>query len=127
MKDKKITLNRAVKCYSPYRLSEKDNDVWDGAKKFRENYGFCYEECWNLDQEAAHYILTRLVQYRRNICSFPCCFHNNGGLKRWKTQLDKMIRGFYLYCSVDFPTDKQKKIIRHGQELFIKYFECLWD
>lgn len=126
MKDGKITLDRAVKCYTPYRIS-KGHDSYSAASDFKNKYGFSFEECWNLDQETAYYILIRLVQFRKNVCSFPCSFEGEKGLKRWKTQLDKMIRGFYLYCSVDFPTEKQKKVIRHGQELFVKYFECLWD
>lgn len=130
MKDGKITLNRAVKCYKPYRIT--NGRYFQEAEEFRKKNGFSYEEVWNLDAETAYFILIRLVQFRRVMHGYPCSFKreedtNGEGMKRWKTQIDKMIRGFYLYCTVDFPDKKQKKIINHGLKLFVENFESLWD
>lgn len=52
MKDGKITLNRAVKCYEPCRLSPED-DRYGRSETFYKRYGFHFEEVWNLDGEAA--------------------------------------------------------------------------
>lgn len=38
-----------------------------------------------------------------------------------------MIRGFYLYCAKDFPTEKEKKIINKALKLFAEHFHGLWD
>lgn len=136
MKDGKITLNRAVKCYEPCRLSPED-DRYGRSETFYKRYGFHFEEVWNLDGEAAYFILTRLVQLRKVGCGCPGSFARgtdetpwaatDADFKRWNTQLDKMIRGFYLYCAKDFPTEKEKKIINKALKLFAEHFHGLWD
>lgn len=136
MKDGKITLNRAVKCYEPCRLSPED-DRYNRSETFYKRYGFHFEEVWNLDGETAYFILIRLVQLRRvGGGGCPGKFARGVGdnpwapsdedFKRWNTQLDKMIRGFYLYCSKFFLTEKEQKIVNKAKKLFIENFEALW-
>ena len=136
MKDRKITLNRAVKCYKPCRLSPED-DRYGRSETFYKRYGFHFEEVWNLDGEAAYFILTRLVQLRRvGGGGCPGRFARGIGndlwapsdadFKRWNTQLDKMIRGFYLYCTKSFLTKKEQKIVNKAKKLFAENFEALW-
>lgn len=136
MKDGKITLNRAVKCYEPCRLSPED-DRYGRSETFYKKYGFHFEEVWNLDGETAYFILIRLVQLRRvGGGGCPGKFARGVGdkpwapsdadFKRWNTQLDKMIRGFYLYCTKFFLTEKEKKIVDKAKKLFAENFEALW-
>lgn len=136
MKDKRITLNRAVKCYKPCRIKE-DDERYKDSMEFFKKYGFHYEEVWSLDGEAAYFILTRLVQLRKVGCGCPGSFArgtersewdaSDADFKRWETQLDKMIRGFYLYCTIDFPDAKEQKIIDKALKLFAEHFHGLWD
>lgn len=135
MKDGKITLNRAVKCYESCHLSPED-DHYGRSETFYKRYGFHFEEVWNFDNEVAYFILIRLVQLRHVGCDCPNkfvrgtdeipCGATNADFKRWNTQLDKMIRGFYFYCTKNFPTKKEQKIINKAKKLFIENFEALW-
>lgn len=136
MKDGKITLNRAVKCYEPCRLSPED-DRYGRSETFYKKYGFHFEEVWNLDGETAYFILIRLVQLRRvggggcpgkfaRGVGYEPWAPSDADFKRWNTQLDKMIRGFYLYCTKFFLTEKEKKIVDKAKKLFAENFEALW-
>lgn len=131
MKDGKITLNRAVKCYKPCRIEQNDKR-FEASKKFFDKYGFHFEEIWNLDDEVAYFILIHLIHLRDCGCGYPSNFVRDSedckeDFKRWKTQLDKMIRGFYLYLVIDFPNKKERKIIDKGRKLFHEHFSSLWD
>lgn len=133
MKKDKITLSRAVKCAKPLQVELNDKRRAESDAFYYKN-GFHYEECWNLDSEVAYQILIRLVQYRQTgcRCSTPGCFVRNDiekeytDNKRWRTQVDKMIRAFYLYVTVFMPDEKQERIIRKGMKLFFEHFSALW-
>lgn len=135
MKDKKITLERAVKCFKPYRIPA-DAKRYNESFKFKIKNGFYFEECWNLDAEMAYQILIRLVHFRDIHIGMPGSFCRDGKdgwgaspaeYKRWETQLNKMIRAFYLYLIIDFPNKKEQKIINKGMKLFIEHYSALWD
>lgn len=137
MRDGKITLERAVNCYKPYRLQPKDEERYKRSQEFKERYGFHFEELWNLDAEFCYFMLIRLVRFRDNCISLPGTFIKGtkedpwratpADWDRWRTQLDKMIRGFYLYLTIDFPNEKEQKIIDKGMALFCKHYAALWD
>lgn len=147
MKKDKITLQRAINCYTPCRITIKDNiERFNEAQTFEDFYGFRFEECWNLDVEAAYWILVRLVHFRDCNCGTPNSFLISGETsqfysapqevrniilnrchKRWKTCLEKIIRGLFMYITIDFPNDKEKKIIRKGFKLLFDNWESLWD
>lgn len=136
MVDKKITLQRAINCYRPCRPNENDKRYKE-AKSFFEKNGFYFEEIWSLDQEFAYWILVRLVLYRDKALGIPLSFCTDisggwpkekpGDFKRWRSCIDKMIRGFYLYCSVDLPDKKQTQLIEKAMRLFAKNWKSLWD
>lgn len=137
MRDGKITLSRAVNCRTPYRHKPNEQRYAE-SKAFHDKYGFYYEDVWNLDMEFAYFMLVRLVELRRVTHSMPASFCTGkdrwgyptsakGDFKRWKEVLDKMIRGFYLYCTVDFPDKKQTKIIDKAMKLFAENWQSLWD
>lgn len=133
MKKDKITLQRAVNCAKPLRVEPNDKQRAE-SDAFHYKNGFYYEECWNLDGEVAYQILIRLVQYRQTGCRWctPGCFVREdfgteyADNKRWRTQVDKMIRAFYLYVTVFMPDEKQERIIRKGMKLFFEHFSALW-
>lgn len=137
MKDRKITLERAIKCYKPCRLTAENGKRYEESQKFKEQYGFHYEELWNLDAEFAYFMLVRLVKFKENCYSCPGSYARgtkenpwsctDADHKRWKTQLNKMIRAFYMYLTIDFPSEKEQKIIDKGMKLFIQHYTALWD
>lgn len=140
MKKDKITLRRAINCHKPCRIEPCDGERYKESLRFKEKYGFHFEEIWNLDTEFAYFILVRLVHYRKVALGVPCNFlsgtdkYGNVGpapgnvdYKRWCTVLDKMIRGFYLYLTKDFPDKKEEKIIAKGMQLFAENWRSLWD
>lgn len=134
MKDLKISLKRAVNCWETIRKAEKGTKFYNKSQKFFQENHFYYEERWNLDTELAYLILIRLVQFRNNGAKtgFPWNFYREDeseftSAKRWRTQIDKMIRGFYLYLVLDFSNKKEKRIIKKGMQLFIDNFQSLWD
>ena len=137
VKDGKITLQRAIKCYKPCRLETTDSR-YAASQRFKSKYGFNFEEIWSLDCEFAYFILVRLVYYREVSTGMPGSFltgvdkygtpkENKGDFQRWQTVLDKMIRGFFLYLTISFPDKKQQKIINKGMQLFQKHWMQLWD
>lgn len=135
MKKNKITIDRAVKCYSPCRLTEGDKNYSDTIA-FEKRYGFRYEDCWNLNVAAAYFILVRLVHLRDVDYCTPDTFFEydenwkilnaKEGAQRWHTVLDKMIRGLYLYITNDFPNYKEKKIMDKGFKLLCEHWRSLW-
>ena len=136
MKDYPISLNRAVNCMTP---------TWKrypgkGSEEFYKKWGFHYEDAWNLDASASYFILTRLVQLRDTCCGYPCELHEHyrelyadedeadrRAIAMYHTILNKMIRGFHLYLTVNFPDKKQQKIIDRAWRLFAEWAPTLWD
>lgn len=146
MKRDKITLMRAIKCHTPCRISPKEGDRYLKAIAFEDFYGFRFEDCWNLDTETAYWLLIRLIYFRDNLVGLPYSYltgkkyymdHNyntwtdlcegDGDFKRWKTCLDKIIRGLFLYITRDSPTDKEKKVINKGFKLLMENWQNLWN
>lgn len=126
MKDGPITLKRAINCYTPLRSRNTK-----ASKDFFKKWNFHYEETWNLDYEIAYFILVRLVLYKENKHGIPGRLNGDFRAveKKWDTMLDKMIRAFYFYITVDEydRTPRMRKIIEKGFKLFSDYYYSLWD
>lgn len=127
MKDGPITLNRAIKCYTPPRSRNKK-----ASEDFFKKWNFHYEDAWNLDYEIAYFILVRLVLFKENKHSVPGRFKDEDFRvieKKWDTILDKMIRAFYFYIVIDDydRTPRMTKVIEKGFKLFSDYYYSLWD
>ena len=121
VKDHHFKLHKKV--YSKKRLKK--------ANKFEKKHGFRLEDCWNLDNSIACFILPRLVYLRENGVGMPANFapeFRGGGEEAWDEILKTIIYGFYLYITkedYDF-TEEEKEIWKRAKELFIEYFESLW-
>jgi hypothetical protein len=127
MKDGPITLNRAIKCYTPPRSRNKK-----ASEDFLKKWNFHYEDAWNLDYEIAYFILVRLVLFKENKHGVPGRLGEGDfrALERkWDTILDKMIRAFYFYIAIDDydRTPRMTKVIEKGFKLFSDYYYSLWD
>ena len=126
MKDGPITLNRAIKCYTPPRSRNTK-----ASEDFFKKWNFHYEDAWNLDYEIAYFILVRLVLYKENKHGIPGCLNGDFRIaeKKWDTMLDKMIRAFYFYIAIDDydRTPRMTKVIEKGFKLFSEYYNRLWD
>lgn len=136
MKDKPISLQRAVSCSEP---------VWKNSpgvksQQFYEKYDFHYEDIWSLDYSAAYFLLVRLCELRDCHSGFPSnlAYHyeqiyedkdeaHKRAHEMYVTILNKMIRGFYLAVTENFPTKKQEKIINKAWKLFYEWHHTLWD
>ena len=94
-------------------------------KQERKKYGFSFEECWNLNDTIASFVLPRLIMFRKRT---DCC-PSKITFEEWKDILDTMIEGFYLI--VDKKSwelrDEELEKAKKGIELFSKYFFSLWD
>jgi hypothetical protein len=137
MKKNKITLKRVVNSYKPSWKTTPGV----GSEEFYKKWGFHYEDLWNLDAESAYYLAVRLTLYRDSQSGLPTTILSHYGAnwetrtaeqerkasKAWRTILNKMILGFYLYASVFNPDDKQEKIINKAYKLFAEWHESLWD
>lgn len=127
MKDGPITLNRAIKCYTPPRSRNTK-----ASEDFFKKWNFHYEDAWNLDYEIAYFILVRLVLFKENKHGIPGRFKDEDFRvieKKWDTILDKMIRAFYFYIAIDDydRTPRMTKVIEKGFKLFSDYYYSLWD
>lgn len=139
MKYGPITLNRAIKCYTPPRSRNKK-----ASEDFFKKWNFHYEDAWNLDYEIAYFILIRLIIFKENKHGIPARIfeENKSGVpassededfrtveRKWDTILDKIIRAFYFYLAVDDydRTPRMTKIIEKGFKLFSDYYYSLWD
>lgn len=127
LKDGPITLNRAIKCYTPPRSRNKK-----ASEDFFKKWNFHYEDAWNLDYEIAYFILVRLILFKENKHGIPGRFGDEDYRvveRKWDTILDKMIRAFYFYLAIDDydRTPRMTKIIEKGFKLFSDYYYSLWD
>ena len=126
MKDGPITLNRAIKCYTPPRSRNTK-----ASEDFFKKWNFHYEDAWNLDYEIAYFILVRLVLFKENKHGVPGRLNGDFRAveKKWDTILDKIIRAFYLYITTnDYDrTPRMTKVIEKGFKLFSDYYYSLWD
>lgn len=99
------------------------------AAKWRANsrskkYGIPIEECYNLDDSIAWYILPRLRAFRKHTITYP----SDMTYEEWMDMLDVMIEGFDLYCNKDMldMTDKDVAKIDLALEHLSKRFWDLW-
>ena len=110
------------------------------ARRFEKKWGFAYEECWNLDNTIAKFLYPRLAHLRDNHMGSPSqlldidyiggkVVDENTVHEKWDYILDTMTRGFYLYTTKeDYEmTEEEKALWKETKQLFVKYFECLWD
>lgn len=148
MKDTgKITLKRAINCYTP--IISQIGEETKKSRQFFDTYGFHFEETWNLDKEIAYFTLVRLVYLRDNLQGFPAILLESRypwdttirrrydstltrkeeviGMRRWKTILDKIIRGLYLDIILVYPRGKERKIIEQAWKLLAEWHDYLWN
>lgn len=136
MKEKPISLSRAAKCCPPIWIHYPGK----GSDEFYEKYKFHYEDSWNADSSIAYYALLVLTQLRDSHDGYPAClcvhYEDKGydhltAVKKakamYKTILNKIIRGFYIYVTVFNPDKKQQKIIDKAWKLYVEWYPSFWD
>lgn len=90
---------------------------------FAKKYPFEYLEIFGLYQNLAEYIYPRLEAFRDNSYSNP----SDMTMRKWKSNLNKMIYAFKTMSKDDIITEKKKwKKIEEGLKLFSEYFHDLW-
>ncbi len=97
---------------------------------------------YDIKSEIAEFIVHRLKDYKKNFYKEGVCIpawvesnlkeeYNEKEIndlnERWSTELDKMIKSFYLINNHDESIDNQEETIQTGIDLFAKYFKHLWD
>jgi len=95
----------------------------------RVRYGVAQRDVWGFDYYLANVIIRGLKQLKSEINGCPN--EEKMTLKKWETILQQMIIGFETQLKVDdearVRTKKEEKIISRGWQLFVKYFNSLWD
>lgn len=141
----------AMKKYPPYSfLKDESEQVLaaekDGKKtikrhkKFKKKHGFEMSDVWDLDNNIAHYILPRLVYFKRTTHGHPWidednCATSEEADKLWSKRLESMIISFYLIITKsEWETSLEREFamanfeaIDFGLQVFAKYFQHLWD
>ena len=98
-----------------------EDDILD--RNLEDEEGFSGTEFFSLDYSLAIYIYGRLRYFQDNcLIGYPMGMT----FEQWSNILNKMIKAFKLYITVDTPSKNQKKQINFGMKLFIKYFSHLW-
>lgn len=153
IRKKKVTkkmAKEAIRKYPPYSfLKDESKQILatekDGKKtikkhkKFKKKYGFEMSDCWSLDDNIAHYILPRLLHFKRITQGHPWLDEDNCATaeeaeKLWSKRLEAMIIAFYLiitkpeweFLEREFTTANYEAI-DFGLQIFTKYFQHLWD
>ena len=88
--------------------------------------GYADEEWWNLDLYTAEFLIPRLKELRDNGHCYPQEFKTR---KRWKKELDLMIKGFELYIEGQLRnlSYREDRIVKKGLNSFKNNFPMLWD
>jgi len=105
----------------PMHINAK-NGRWGEMKQQIKERGFADSELWSLDYTIASFVLPRLKQFRKKLCSHP------GYLtaEEWDIVLGKMIFSFEQCVKEEIPLDAPDKF-EEGIQLFGQYFRYLWD
>jgi hypothetical protein len=103
--------------------SEADTSVRGRGPLFFPNPRALDQQCFNLDNTIACFILPRLVYFRENILSTPSLM----SVEEWRDILDKMIRAFWIEVNIDDPDENQDDQVQEGLDLFRIHFRSLWS
>lgn len=111
----------------------------------RGKRGYADSDLWYLYWYISNLMVNALKQFDERRCGYPSCLTD----KEWSKKLNEMREGFEFYKNVDHIEDeafekfgserkagellwlehveKQRKIAEKKLNIFIKYFEHLWD
>lgn len=122
---------------------QKNEVGYKKSQKFFKKNGFYYEECWDLDQQIAAFILPRLIYLRQIHVGTPSSFfkyttdniiiNEKEGQEKWNECLETIIEAFYRILFVDELSlkeeerEKNNKIIKDGLRKFSDNYSALWD
>ena len=119
----------------PTIFEKEGEDHYEEFKNFKKKHGFSPEECWNLDNSIAKFVLPRLLYYRKHYTS---CHPVNLTVAAWRRILDKMVWSFriiadadndYYSCPKNYAGAEAAycRRLQNGITLFGKYFLSLWS
>lgn len=104
-----------------------DKEIIEKDERYRpDEDGFVNAETFNLDTSLSLYIYSQLCYFRDN-----CLIGHPADLtfEQWKGIIDKMIEAFKIQIITDESYEiskNQRKKMKHGMRLFIKYYNHLW-
>jgi len=110
------------KAEKPMYVVPDDESYEQCLAELNSDRGFSSSELWNLDVTIAMFVLPRLKEYRKKICSFPWTLT----VEEYEDILDKIIAAFELVVDNDRDYVSPEGI-QEGLDLFSKYFLTLWD
>ena len=132
---KKYYYNTQYVSKRPTRFLNKKDKRYKGYVAFKERHGFSPDECWNLDDTMAEFLLPRLRYFRNHTIGYPRLIKS---FEQWTAILDKIIWSFeqrlkhgwlpkdeYLQ-EIGLSRDVYEKRYRQGLKLFGKWWEALW-
>lgn len=116
-----------------FTLISRDDERWKEYQQQRLVRGFDDSELWSLDNTITSFILPRLKRFKEITCGYP----SGMSKEEWNDKLEKMITAFEYLENEDLGVDDSKsvvdkyklreKVINEGLELFVKYYNNLWD
>ena len=135
MPARKYNYNTQYVSKRPTRFLKKDDKRYESYVSFKERHGFSPDECWNLDDTLAEFLLPRLRYFRNNTRGYPSQIKT---FKQWTDILDKIIWSFEQKLKHGgLPMDKALqemgmdrdiyyKKYRQGISLFGKWWQAFW-
>ena len=112
--------------------------------------GWDESDWWELDESFIKWVTPRLKEFRLHLKGYPSSVYEEcGGFKdlrfavdddtdklamlKWKSILDEMIVGFSINLSYNetgkssYTADERQIKLKNSLNLFVKYFDSLWD
>ena len=117
------------------REDDKDHSLRAEHDQFVKQWGFSYNDIWDLDDAIAMFILPRLAYFRENSCTVPMVTPPGGGEPEgmddleWCRILDMICDGLHLYLEKGFQffTEEEEKLWKEAKQALFDYFEVLWN
>ena len=128
-------------------VNRKDNELFsidhvkqNKSEEFASEWGFSYDEIWDLDKTIAMFLLPRIAYFRFKNDTVPnqLIKYDEDGytplnekevVKHWNDILETICDGLHLYIEKDSNSfsEKEKELWNNAKKYLSGYFECLWS
>jgi hypothetical protein len=107
--------------------------------EFVKEWGFSYNDMFDLDNSIAMFILPRIAYFLKNNIGIPSVLtkiaddgtieNEEQARQQWNGILETICDGLHLYLAKSFGdfTDEEKELWNNAKKYLFEYFECLWN
>lgn len=95
----------------------------------KQRQKYCIADCdvWEFDDTLCHIIIRGCKRLKKHQSGYPAVLRDQ---QYWHVILSKIIRGFELNLRLMEKaklTEVEERQMKEGMQLFIRYFNALWD